>query len=65
MTTIRIKIWDHGKIVAETLMNSEGRLDFNFIPMMNVGKYPDRITIEPDDPNSKVQFTHYGGKYTP
>jgi hypothetical protein len=61
MKPIIIKFWLGHKIVTTFKMNPEGRLSYNILPEIIF----DRLTIEPDDPDSKVTMTHYGAKYSP
>jgi hypothetical protein len=61
MKTLTVKFWSKHIVYASMNMNAEGRLSYNFPP----DTFIDRITIEPDDPDSKVEMTHYGAKYTP
>jgi hypothetical protein len=61
MKPIIIKLWDGHDIVASWGMNPLGRLSINILDELKFN----RITIEPDDPDSKVVMTHYGAKYSP
>lgn len=61
MKVLKVITWSGYKKYQEALMNAEGRLSICINdPKVRI----DRITIEPNDPDSKVQFTHYGAKYT-
>jgi hypothetical protein len=61
MKPLIIKLWHGPEIIASWGMNPEGRVSLNILQELKF----DRITIEPNDPDSKVQMTHYGAKYTP
>ncbi len=61
MKLIMISLWQNYERVITFSMPITGRVDYHLVE----GLVFDRLTIEPDDPDSKVEFTHYGAKYTP
>ena len=66
MKVLLVKLWAEGinEPWATFPMNVEGRLSYNFYAVPDDIKLS-HMTIEPDDPTSKVEMTHYGAKYTP
>ena len=61
MKSIIIKLWNDHYTIASWEMNPLGRLSINILDELKFN----RITIEPNDPDSKVEMTHYGVKYSP
>jgi hypothetical protein len=54
---LRVCLWRDGEVVRELYINAENRLDQSPLEPC------DRLTIEPCDPKSRVQFTPDGGVF--
>ena len=59
---LTIKLWRGPNVAARWEMNPEGRMSINILPELGT---IDRITVEPYNPDSKVEMMSYGAKYTP
>ena len=62
MKPIIVTLWQGDEVVLKFSMNPEGLYSHLLDEEI---KNIDRITVEPDDPDSRVRITPYGAVYRP